>query len=211
MSILEILKSQGKLLSAPELESYRNILLTGEYDKKMVQECLEVLCALKQERLLEKERQKAERNCSSPSENKPCETTGHQENQTLDYTKIVSDYQKKNRVRPDYKSHFRKYIAESNFFREDFVGNNISMFNNDELGIIVSVIQLSEPFLEKFFNSFDPEKISRYQEFSEEFFIKHINQLKIDVVLKEGRNPWRRKEVMSKKLSGMLRLKGVKL
>ncbi len=212
MNILEILKTQGKSLSALELDSYRNLLLTGGYDKKMVQEGLEILCSLKQELILEKERKKvADGKRGWPSQGSGCKPKESQDNQPLDYVKNVSDYFKKNRSRPDYKSHFRKYIAESDFFREDFIGQNISLFTAEELNIILSVIQLSETFLEKFFKSFDPEKISKYQEFSEEFFIKHINELKIDIVLKEGRNPWRRKEVMSKKLLGMLRLKGVRL
>lgn len=209
-NILDILKTNGSSLSSEELGSYREILKSGSYDKKTVQACEELLCALEQERRLSREKEKkplgkktsdSERvNADSPKSAEP-----------LDYAKIVADYFKKNRNRPDYKSHFRKYIAESNFFREDFIGQNISLFNQEELGIVVSVIQLSESFLEKFFKSFDPEKISRYQEFSEEFFIKHINELKIDVVLKEGRNPWRRKEVMSEKLALMLELKGYEL
>lgn len=208
--ILSILKNDGPSLSSEELSSYHEILQSGSYDKKTVQACEELLCALEQERRLSREKEKKPLEKKS-SDSERVNADAPKSAEPLDYAKIVADYFKKNRNRPDYKSHFRKYIAESNFFREDFIGQNISLFNAEELEIIVSVIQLSEPFLEKFFKSFDPEKISRYQEFSEEFFIKHINELKIDVVLKEGRNPWRRKEVMSKKLSGMLRLKGVRL
>jgi len=71
--------------------------------------------------------------------------------------------------------------------------------------------QVDESFLEKYFCSLDPKKISRYQKFSESFFMHHFNQLDADLILKRGLNEWCAKENRSKQLDVFLRLKGVKL
>lgn len=69
---------------------------------------------------------------------------------------------------------------------------------------------LKEEFLEKYFGALNLDKLARYQQFSESFFIRHFRQLDIGVVLEHGKNEWRKKENRSKQLDVFLRLKGVK-
>jgi hypothetical protein len=76
---------------------------------------------------------------------------------------------------------------------------------------MLTIIPLEEGFLEKYFGALDKDKISRYQCFSEGFFIKHYSQLDATVVLTKSKNEWRKKENRSKRLDVFLRLKGVKL
>ncbi|MCR5783783.1 MAG: hypothetical protein K6G90_13735 [Clostridia bacterium] len=91
----------------------------------------------------------------------------------------------------------------------DFVDKHLSYFKPWELDAIISVKQMPEEFLEKYFGVLDHAKIARYQQFSESFFIKHFSQLDTEIVLRYGKNPWRKKENRSKQLDVFLRIKGV--
>ena len=93
----------------------------------------------------------------------------------------------------------------------DFLDKNFALFDNWEIDAIVSVKQLNEEFLEKYFGVINHDKIARYQLFSEGFFMKHFSQMDVSVVLERGKNEWRKKENRSKQLDVFLRLKGVKI
>jgi hypothetical protein len=109
-----------------------------------------------------------------------------------------------------YKTKFKKYIKASKTIDETFVDEHYSFFESWELDAIISVKQMSEEFLEKYFDVLDHDKMARYQEFSEGFFMKHWSDLDSDIVLNQGKNDWRKKENRSKQLDVFLRLKGVK-
>lgn len=115
------------------------------------------------------------------------------------------------RERSDYKSTFKKYIKESSIINAEFLDKNFSIFNSWEMNAIVSIKQLGEEFLEKYFGAIDHDKIARYQLFSESFFMKHFTQLDTNIVLEKGKNEWRKKENRTKQLDVFLRLKGVKI
>jgi hypothetical protein len=110
-----------------------------------------------------------------------------------------------------YKSEFKKFIASHGLVDSDFVDNNYGLFEAWEIGAIISVKQMGEPFLEKYFGALDLDKVARYQEFSEQFFMKHFSQLDTVIVLTKGKNAWRKKENRSKQLDVFLRLKGIKI
>jgi hypothetical protein len=110
-----------------------------------------------------------------------------------------------------YKSEFKKFIASHELVDADFVDKNYGLFEAWEIGAIISVKQMGEPFLEKYFGALDLDKVARYQEFSEQFFVKHFSQLDATIVLTKGKNTWRKKENRSKQLDVFLRLKGIKL
>ena len=114
------------------------------------------------------------------------------------------------RERSDYKSSFKDYVKNKKEIDEDFIDKNYSIFDTWEIDAIVSVKQLSEDFLEKYFGAVDHDKLARYQQFSEGFFMKHFAQLNAETVLIYGKNEWRKKENRSKQLDVFLRLKGVK-
>ena len=110
-----------------------------------------------------------------------------------------------------YKTKFKKYVGDKAEIDGVFVDTHYSFFMQWELDAIISVKQLGEEFLEKYFGALDKDKISRYQCFSESFFMKHYSQLNATIVLTKGKNEWRKKEKRSKQLDVFLRLKGVKL
>lgn len=115
------------------------------------------------------------------------------------------------RKRGDYKSAFKKYAAGSPIIGADFLEANFSFFSQWELNAIVSVKQLGEPFLEKYFGVLDHGKIARYQLFSEGFFMRHFTQLDPAIVLGHGKNMWKKRTRRSKQLDIFLRLEGVRL
>ena len=124
---------------------------------------------------------------------------------------IENDLQAMRRMK-DHHQRFRTYLAErSATINEQFIDEHINIFNEWELGAIVSTMPLSEDFLEKHLSVLDPVKVSQYQTFSEEFFIHHYSQLDAMAALTKGKNPWRAKERMSQQLSMFLRLKGIRI
>lgn len=110
-----------------------------------------------------------------------------------------------------YKTNFKKYVAEKNEIDAAFVDKHYSFFQPWELDAIISMKQMGEDFIEKYFGALDHDKIARYQQFPETFFIKHFSQLDANIVLEHGKNEWRKKENRSKQLDVFLRLKGVKI
>ena len=110
-----------------------------------------------------------------------------------------------------YKTNFKKYVAEKTEIDADFVDTHYSFFQPWELDAIISVKQMGEDFIEKYFGALDHDKIARYQQFSEVFFMKHFSQMDYTIVLEHGKNEWRKKENRSKQLDVFLRLKGVKI
>ena len=110
-----------------------------------------------------------------------------------------------------YKTNFKKYVAGKAEIDADFVDRHFSFFKPWELDAIISVKQMGEEFLEKYFGALDHDKIARYQLFSEAFYMKHFSQLVASVVLEHGKNEWRKREGRSRQLDVFLRLKGVKI
>ena len=110
-----------------------------------------------------------------------------------------------------YKTRFKKYIAGKAEIDAAFVDKHYSFFKPWELDAIISVKQMGEEFIEKYFGALDHDKIARYQLFSEAFFMKHFSQMDYTIVLEHGKNEWRKKENRSKQLDVFLRLKGVKI
>lgn len=110
-----------------------------------------------------------------------------------------------------YKTNFKKYVAQKKEINAAFVDANYSFFRSWELNAILSVKQMGEEFLEKYYGALDHAKIARYQKFSEAFFMRHFSQMDAGIVLESGKNEWRKKENRSKQLDVFLRLKGVKI
>lgn len=96
-------------------------------------------------------------------------------------------------------------------FDEAFIERNISVFRGAELSVVLGCYGFDEDFLEKYFNVFDADDITKTQRFSEEFFMRHYAELDAQTVLEQGVNGWRKKGARSKKLDMFLRLKGVHL
>ena len=216
MDILEILKKSGKDLYPEDLDFFETELATGgHYDAAYQAECRALM---KQIRNWKK--------ASAPSDD-PAKAKGKSGGIEMDISKVapkeanpVMDMPQDQRLFLDitkmrddssYKTKFKKRIQEADFVDAAFIEKHFAFFKAWELNAILSVKQLGEPFLEKYFGALDHDKIARYQHFSEAFFMKHYAQMDATIVLQHGKNEWRKKEKRSKQLDVFLRLKGVKI
>ena len=216
MDILEILKKSGKDLYPEDLDFFETELATGgNYNAAYQAECRALI---KQIRNWQK--------ALAPTED-PAKAKGKSDGIEMDISKVapkeanpVMDMPRDQRLFLDitkmrddssYKTKFKKRIQEADFVDAAFIEKHFAFFKEWELNAILSVKQLGEPFLEKYFGALDHDKIARYQLFSEAFFMKHYAQMDATIVLQHGKNEWRKKEKRSKQLDVFLRLKGVKI
>ena len=216
MDILEILKKSGKDLYPEDLDFFETELATGgHYNAAYQAECRALI---KQIRNWQKAPAPTEDPAKAkgksggiemdiskvaPKEANPVMDMPQDQQLFLDVTKMRDD--------SSYKTKFKKRIQEADFVDAAFIEKHFSFFKEWELNAILSVKQLGEPFLEKYFGALDHDKIARYQLFSEAFFMKHYAQMDATIVLQHGKNEWRKKEKRSKQLDVFLRLKGVKI
>ena len=216
MDILEILKKSGKDLYPEDLDFFETELATGgNYNAAYQAECRALI---KQIRNWKKAPAPIEKTATArgesggiemdiskvaPKEANPVMDMPQDQRLFLDITKM--------RDESSYKTKFKKRIQEADFVDAAFIEKHFAFFKEWELNAILSVKQLGEPFLEKYFGALDHDKIARYQLFSEAFFMKHYAQMDATIVLQHGKNEWRKKEKRSKQLDVFLRLKGVKI
>ena len=216
MDILEILKKSGKDLYPEDLDFFETELATGgHYNAAYQAECRALI---KQIRNWKKAPAPIEKTATArgesggiemdiskvaPKEANPVMDMPQDQRLFLDITKMRDD--------SSYKTKFKKRIQEAAFVDAVFIEKHFAFFKEWELNAILSVKQLGEPFLEKYFGALDHDKIARYQLFSEAFFMKHYAQMDATIVLQHGKNEWRKKKKRSKQLDVFLRLKGVKI
>ena len=222
MEILEILKNSKDEIYLEDLDFFETELATGNYAESYISECKEQIEIVRKwlsgdEQIDDpqpdsKESPKKKSKASlvmgihdvAPENANPVAATMTPE-------EIIFSDIKSMRDSDSYKSRFKKYVQDKSEIDGSFVDTHYSFFMQWELDAIVSVRQLGEEFLEKYFGALDKDKISRYQLFSESFFMKHYSQMDATIVLTKGKNEWRKKEKRSKQLDVFLRLKGVKL
>ena len=216
MDILEILKKSGKDLYPEDLDFFETEPATGgHYDAAYQSECRALIKQIRNW-------QKADKPADTPQTPKG-KTKGvevdisklapKESNPAMDIPEDQRLFQDITKMRDDssYKTKFKKRIQDADFVDAAFIEKHFSFFKEWELNAILSVKQLGEPFLEKYFGALDHDKIARYQQFSEAFFMKHFSQMDYTIVLQHGKNEWRKKENRSKQLDVFLRLKGVKI
>lgn len=222
MEILETLKNSKEDIYLEDLEFFETELATGGYAESYIAECkkqIELvrkwLCGEDEIDTPQSEEKKFSQKQSKASLvmgiHDVAPKTANPVAATMSTEDILFSDIKSMRESDSYKSKFKKYIRGKAEIDDVFVDKHYSFFLQWELDAIVSVKQLSEEFLEKYFGALDKDKIARYQIFSESFFMKHYSQLDATIVLTKGKNEWRKKEKRSKQLDVFLRLKGVKL
>jgi hypothetical protein len=222
MEILEILKNSKDEIYHEDLDFFETELATGEYDEAYIAACKEQI-ALIRNWMAEKDSPTEEigtENSKSPKSTGKTLVMGIHDvapesanpvAASMSPEDIIFSDIKSIRESDSYKTRFKKYVKGKPEIDSAFVDAHYSFFLPWELDAIVSVTQLGEVFLEKYFGALDKDKISRYQSFSESFFMKHYSQLDVNIVLENRKNEWRKKENRSKQLDVFLRLKGVKL
>jgi hypothetical protein len=218
MDILKILEESAESLYPEDLDFFETELATGGYEADYVNQCRSKLIQVRKwmngesdtTGETEEPEQLNKGKLFVPLSNlAPENSNAALANKTP--MELFKDDLANLRHLSSYKSEFKKFIASHELVDADFVDKNYGLFKSWEIGAIISVKQMGEPFLEKYFGALDLEKVARYQEFSEQFFMKHFSQLDATIVLTKGKNAWRKKENRSKQLDVFLRLKGIKL
>lgn len=220
MDVLKILEESGKDLYMEDLEFFETELATGgHYNAAYRAQCMSIIKELKAW-LSQANRPKYDKKKSvSKASNKGivmgigdiAPKSANPTAQSLTPMELIKSELDAIRKKDSYKSAFKSYIKGNSVIDADFIDQHYSLFKTWELDAIISVKQMPEDFLEKYFGALDHDKIARYQQFSEAFFMKHFSQMDADIVLKHGKNEWRKKENRSKQLDVFLRLKGVKI
>lgn len=219
MDILKILKESGKDLYSEDLDFFETELATGgPYDAAYQSECKALIKELRAWMKGETAKDSAQNKKKkdelpswlvvsvsdlAPKESNPVAAS-------LTPEKIIFSDITMMRKAGSYKTAFKKYVAGKTELDANFVDAHYSFFRQWELDAIISVKQMGEDFIEKYFGALDRDKIARYQKFSEGFFMKHFSQMNAEIVLEHGKNEWRKKENRSKQLDVFLRLKGIK-
>ena len=218
MDILKILTESSDSLIPEDLDFFVTELETGNYDASYIQQCKDQIEILRNWHKGNVGAAQPKKNADKIGTPKgvvmtPSQLAPQQMNPAaqLPPEELVRGDLKRLRVQNDYKSAFKTYVKGSSIIDAAFVDANYGLFAAWEINAIISVKQMGEAFLEKYFGALDLEKIARYQQFSENFFMKHFSQLDAQIVLERGKNEWRRKENRSKQLDVFLRLKGVKI
>lgn len=219
MDILKNLKESGKDLYPEDLDLFETELATGgTYNASYKAQCQKLIKELRKwmkekdsqpDKDSEKEGGSIDPLLVSIMDLSPQDTVT--EGSELSAKAVIQRDIAKIRQDSNYKSLFKKYVTEKTMIDSEFVDANYSIFQQWELDAIISVRQMTEEFLEKYFGALDHDKIARYQQFSEAFFLKHYSQMDANIVLEHGKNEWRKKENRSQKLDVFLRLKGVKI
>lgn len=223
MEILELLNNNSEELLDEDLDAFETEVRTNPeyrdaYKKAVISKILQLRNWRKGERdkaiLKKKEAQKKEHEKQSPyisiSELTPdgvAKPEVKEKNMTESIFAAIAAMRKKD----SYKEEFNKYITDNTLFSQQFVESNMDFFEPWEVSEMLQFVAFDEAFLEKYFDILDHNKISRYQLFSEEFFIKHFDDMSTNITLKESINPWRPKSERSKHLQIFLRLKGIKI
>ena len=228
MDILKILETQAKDLYPEDLEFFETELDTGEYDEAYILQCREKMHQIRNW-MTGGDDEKAGDNTEEAGGNQSGNSTkrdgeglfvslkdlapagSNPAADTMTSSQMILHEIAMMREVNAYKTQFKNYVAKRTEIDAAFVDMHHAFFEQWELDAIISVKQMGEEFLEKYFDALDHDKLARYQEFSEAFFMKHYAELDSEVVLIYGKNAWRKKENRSKQLDVFLRLKGVKI
>ena len=222
MEILEMLEKNGKELYPEDLDVFETELATGSgYNAAYKARCMTLIRQLRswlkggkddaKEKTANRQPQGAATDtvtvrldALAPAEANPADAS-------LTPAQCIFRDVADLRTQDAYKTAFKKYVAGTPEIDAAFLDHHYAFFQQWELDAIISVKQMPEEFLEKYFGALDHDKIARYQQFSEGFFMKHYAQMDANIVLLHGKNEWRKKENRSRQLDVFLRLKGVKV
>ncbi len=211
MQVLDILKNNASDLYPDDLAFFEAELDTGDYPLEYIDQCKDLIAEIRNQR---KRAAKGDVQDVIPPgmlvkpENLVPGATPIEKSPQEKSAEIAHDLAQM-RTAPHYKTRFKQYLTAHPEIDEAFIDQHIALFRPTELEAILMVMPLSEAFLEKYFASLDADKIARYQQFSEKFFIRHYAQMDVEIVLTKGKNEWRKKENRSSQLDVFLRLKGV--
>lgn len=213
MQVLEILKANASDLYPEDLAFFEAELDTGDYPLAYIDQCKDLIAEIRNQK---KRAAKDDVQDAIPSgmlvkpENLVPSTAPKEKSPQEKLAEVAHDLAQM-RTATNHKTRFKQYITVHPEIDEAFVDQHIALFQPWELEAILMLMPMSEAFLEKYFSALNPDKIARYQPFSERFFIRHYAQMDTETVLTKGKNEWRKKENRSAQLDVFLRLKGVEI
>lgn len=211
MQVLEILKNNANDLYPEDLAFFEAELDTGDYPLEYIDQCKDLIAEIRNQK---KQAGKGDVQDVIPSgmlvqpEKLIPGAKAKEKTQQERLNELIHALNQM-RTATHYKTRFKQYLTMHPEIDEVFIDQHIALFQPVELEAILMLLPLSEAFLEKYFVSLDADKIARYQQFSEKFFIRHYAQMDAEIVLTKGKNEWRKKENRSTQLDVFLRLKGV--
>lgn len=220
MDILKLLNEQKSELYEDDLEMLEAELAIGGYSEEYIAECRNQINSLRKWMKGTKTSKETISQQNNPVKKGQSVIVSLSDVAPVDQGTTMAGLTKEEIVLKDiegmrksnnYKQDFMEYIKKTAFVDPVFIDKHFSFFSTIEMDEILSVKQMGEDFLEKYFDMLSHEKIARYQLFSESFFIKHFSEMNPNIVLRQGKNEWRKKEMRSKQLDVFLRLKGVSI
>ena len=207
MDIYKILTEDSDSVLMEDLNFFEIELATGNYEKEYVDKCLQLINDIRTFRMIKFKQ--------SISNEKP-DTNSTTETNPKNQTSVSSnDFIKKQIIQyrsySNYNAFMLLQLLKDNNVGEAYIDKNFDFFQPYEMNVLLQSIDFSEKFIEKYMNLLDCKIVSKYQLFSEEFFMKHFDKLNYTLVLKQGKNPWKNKNARSTKLNVFLKLKGIKI
>lgn len=210
MNILEILETPEIELYPEDFSFFEVELDTGDYTEEYRERCRQKMAALRQhtEPIPTVETILPEPTPAMPKAvTKPTAVPESPEK----FSGTILDEIEHLRQEKTYRSDFNKYLTKTKQINTEFVDANFNFLTYWEINTILRRRPMGEDFLEKHFLALNPTTISRYQTFSESFFMRHYDKLNWELVLQAGKNPWKDPDKRSKQLDVFLRLRGVKI
>lgn len=168
MDVLDILQKNGAALYSEDLAFFEAELDTGDYSLEYIDACKKLIGEIRAWK-----KQSAAQNSSDSGipgnvfVDKEKLTPGAAKSLTekVRLAQITHDIAQL-RTASNYKTRFKQYLADHPDVNEAFIDQNNSLFMPWELDAILKTMNISEAFLEKYFNTLDAEKIARYQLFT---------------------------------------------
>ncbi len=207
MDILDMLTNNQEELYLDDLDYFETELAIGEYNSDYKEKCLEKIALIRV-----KLRNKSSKNKYIITDvEKVMDIEEKFKEQELKDDDDIFHYIRGISSGLNYKTELKQFVKETDKINQDFVERYITEFKEEEIEILTEIVQFDEEFLEKYFKILNKKAISRYQYFSENFFMNHYLELDGEIVLTKGVNDWKNKNKRSNQLDIFLRLKGVTL
>lgn len=211
MDIKELLSDKNNKFYNDDFDMLISELEIGDYDSKYVKECKELINQLKRNSYIDtKERHfEGDDNLNNFYRKASQVNPNDSSNDNMSITDKIKLEIETIRKNNKYLKSFISYVKNSNIINEKFINDNFDFFIIDEINELMKSMNFSEDFLERYFNVLSHDVLSKYQIFSEDFFMKHFIHINAKYALENKNNIWSNSKNRSSKFETFLRLKGI--
>ena len=209
MEVLEMLKEQGDKLTNEELKFLIDELNTGSYSADYKEECFGIIDQIKKNRKHDKKEKG--KNTIHTVIMTPEEIKDRLDKNALNVEDRFFRDLEIARMTNSGDQIIEKYINDK-LLDGDFFLKNLKKFKEPEVRKILELIELSEKQIKELFGLVPQGAIELTQKITEDFFIKHFDELDIKSLKKNKVTDWIiNPSLRSKKIVIFLKMKGVKL